>query len=213
MVKKLNELGAEAKHSKRGRPTVSKEKRQEMREKIAIATQQLFQAEGYHQISMRRIAREVGCSAMTLYKYYDSKLEILYTLWEDVFETIFGRVNAQEISKETPRKQLILLSSAYLNYWLENTEHYRLVYMTEGIKQPDVSTFVENPRVFDHYQVFANAIENASSATLSNEELVKKLNTMICFLQGIAHNHITISGYDWPSIEYLVDAAVKGVVD
>jgi len=213
MVKKIKELNAEAKLSKRGRPAISREKRQEMREKIAIATQQLFQAEGYRQISMRRIAREVGCSAMTLYKYYDSKLEILYTLWEDVFESIFDRINALEISEETPRKQLILLSSAYLNYWLENTEHYRLVYMTEGIKQLDVSTFVENPRVIDHYQVFAQAIEKTSSATLSNDELVQKLNTMICFLQGIAHNHITISGYDWPSIEYLVDAAVKGVVD
>ena len=198
---------------KRGRPAISEDKRREMREKIAASTQQLFQTEGYRQISMRRIAKEVGCSAMTLYKYYDAKIDILHTLWAGVFEEVFNGLDALEMAEESPRKQLTLLASAYVDYWLENSEHYRLVYMTEGVNQPDVSIFIENPDIVARYQVFGVAIMNASSKELTGDELRRKLDALICFLHGIAHNLITISGYDWPSTDYLIDVAIGGVID
>jgi len=198
---------------KLGRPPISDDKRREMREKIAASTQLLFQTEGYRQISMRRIAAEVGCSPMTLYKYYDAKIDILHTLWSEVFEIMFNRLDALELANESPRERLVCLTSAYVNYWLENPEHYRLVFMTEGVNQPDVSTFIANPNIVARYQVFLLAIANASSDQFSQDELKQKLDAMMCFLNGIAHNLITISQHDWPPINYLIDAAVRGILD
>lgn len=199
--------------TRRGRPAISDEKKRAMREKIATATQCLFQTEGYRQISMRRIAAEVGCSPMTLYKYYGSKIDILHTLWEGIFGELFDKLDSLDLNQAASHEQLILLSSGYVDYWLENTDHYRLVFMTEGVNQTDVSVFLENPNVADRYQVFAMPIAQASTAKSSDHELMQKLDALMCFLQGIAHNLITISGHSWPAGEYLVGAAVRGVLD
>jgi AcrR family transcriptional regulator len=198
---------------KPGRPPISDDKRREMREKIAASTQFLFQTEGYRQISMRRIAGEVGCSPMTLYKYYDAKVDILHTLWSDVFEVLFNRLDALELASESPRGRLSVLTSAYVSYWLENPEHYRLVFMTEGVNQPDVSSIIANPNIVARYEVFLLAIANASLAEISQDELKPKLDAMMCFLNGIAHSLITISQHDWPPLDYLIDAAMRGILD
>jgi AcrR family transcriptional regulator len=162
---------------------------------------------------MRRIAREVGCSPMTLYKYYNSKVDILHTLWANVFEDMFDRLDALALLGGSPPRQLTLLASGYVAYWLDNTEHYRLVFMTEGITQPDVNIFVATPVTASRYKVLMLAIINASPTELSQDELKQKLDTLICFLNGIAHNLITISGHDWPSTDHLIRAAIAGVFE
>ncbi len=202
-----------SKQRKRGRPSISADKRRQMRKKIASSTQHLFQTEGYRQISMRRIASEVGCSPMTLYKYYDAKIDILHTLWADVFNTVFDDLDTIHISQASARERLTLLATAYVDYWLNHTEHYRLVFMAEGVTQPDVSLFIESPDISARYEVFAVAIMQAISSEISQDLLKKKLDAMICFLHGIAHNLITISGYDWPSTDYLIEAAIGGVLN
>ena len=196
-----------------GRPAITESKKEDMRQKIASVTLNLFQTEGYRQISMRRVAREIGCSPMTLYKYYDAKVDILHTLWSNIFEALFSKLNALELKDNSPRQQLALLASTYVDYWLNNSEHYRLVFMTEGVNQPEVSIFVVQPDIAAHYDVFALAIINASPKQLQQDELKQKLDTIVCFLNGIAHNLITISGHDWPSREYLIEAAIRGVID
>jgi hypothetical protein len=150
---------------------------------------------------------------MTLYKYYDAKVDILHTLWANVFEAMFDKLDALALLEESPLKQLTLLASGYVAYWLDNTEHYRLVFMTEGVNQPEVNLFVANPNIATRYEVLALAIINASSKELSKDELKQKLDTMICFLNGIAHNLITISGHDWPSKDHLIGAAIACVVE
>jgi len=199
--------------TKRGRPAISNDKRREMREVIAASTKELFQNEGYRQISMRRIASEVGCSPMTLYKYYDSKIDILHTLWADVFKAVFNELNKLEIAKKSPREQLLQLATAYIQYWLDNSEHYRLVFMTEGVDQPEVGNFIEDPEIVAHYQVFAIAIMNASAEETPESELIRKNDALVCFMHGIAHNLITVSQYDWTPSDYLIEMAVRGTLD
>ncbi|MEL7111695.1 MAG: helix-turn-helix domain-containing protein, partial [Pseudomonadota bacterium] len=58
----------------RGRPRRSETQRQDMRDQIEQAAARLFQSEGYGAISMRRIAKAVGCSPMAIYAYFDNKV-------------------------------------------------------------------------------------------------------------------------------------------
>jgi len=144
-----------------GRPGISDKKKQQMREKIAASAKRLFQAEGYAHVSMRRIAKDVGCSPMTLYKYYDARIDILRTLWADVFRQVFDQLDALNFTDLAPREKLSLLATTYVYYWLNHTEQYRLVFMADGVTQPEVSIFVDNTEIVTRYQVFANAIMEA----------------------------------------------------
>lgn len=198
--------------TKLGRPSISDAKRRQMREKIASSAHGLFRAEGYGQVSMRRIANDVGCSPMTLYKYYDAKIDILKTLWADVIGELFDQLEAVDANGLTPQARLTLLASTYVDYWLDHSEHYRLVFIADGVTQPDVGLFLDNPEIVARYQVFAVAISE-TIGELSADALKLKLDSLICLLHGIAHNLITISGYQWSAAHDLVAHTMRAIID
>lgn len=192
-----------------GRPAISDAKRQRMRRDIADVAKRLFQKEGYAKISMRRIASEIGCSPMTLYKYYDAKVDVLRTLWADVFRELFDRLEA--VSNQDG--QLHGLGLTYVQYWLDHADYYRLVFISDGVTQSDVSVFLDSPELVERFAIFAQALSGEHSEDLGLDALKVKADAFICFLNGIAHNLITISGYQWSDPAVLVAMAVRAVTD
>jgi len=181
-----------------GRPVVSASKRARMRREIADIAKRLFQEDGYAKISIRRIASEMGCSPMTLYKYYPSKFDILRTLWADVFNDLFDQLEALPLTGE---RQLHDLGKTYVEYWLNHTEYYRLVFISDGVTQSDVSVFLDSPALVQRFTIFGEAFLTSCSEDVQIDEMKLKLDAYICFLNGIAHNAITISGYQWSDPE------------
>src|SRR3546814_16462450 len=59
----------------RGRPRRSIEREAELRARAIKAARELFAAEGFEAVSMRRIAQATGCGVMTLYRYFASRTE------------------------------------------------------------------------------------------------------------------------------------------
>jgi hypothetical protein len=53
----------------------------------------------------------------------------------------------------------------------------------------------------------------AGQIDLSPDTLKLKLDGLICILHGIAHNLITISGYDWSAASDLVEIATRTLID
>jgi AcrR family transcriptional regulator len=193
-----------------GRPAISDLKKNQMRRDIADIAKRLFQDEGFDTISLRRIANEMGCSPMTLYKYYDAKIDILRTLWGDVFAELFKQLEDAAQAKD---RQLLALGRAYVHYWLDHPEYYRLVFIADGVTQSDVTVFLEHPELVPRFDIFAHALIISNAGSLSEEELKQRLETFICFLNGIAHNLITISGYAWSDPDKMVARAVTAVLD
>lgn len=191
-----------------GRPAVSDLKRERMRREIANIATKLFQDEGYAKISIRRIASEMGCSPMTLYKYYPSKIDILRTLWADVFSDLFDHLEALP---PTGEGRLHGLGLMYVRYWLDHTEHYRLVFISDGVTQSDVSIFLDNPALVQRFSIFGQALSPYCSEDIEFGDLKVRYDAFICFLNGIAHNLITISGYQWSDPDRLVAMAVSAV--
>src|SRR3546814_13356128 len=69
----------------RGRPRRSIEREAELRARAIKAARELFAAEGFEAVSMRRIAQATGCGVMTLYSYFASRNEIMRHLWDHFF--------------------------------------------------------------------------------------------------------------------------------
>lgn len=195
--------------ARRGRPVATTEKIAAMKKAIANEARALFSADGYRAISMRRIAAGVGCTPMSLYSYYPGKIDILRQLWEELFEELFADLEFVANQITVPAERLRSVSLGYVNYWLENPEHYRMVFMTEGIFQPDVSVFVNQDRISGYYYLFHTLIEAVICA--KDETTILRAEALICALNGIAHNLITISGYKWSKPDQLVNAVVVGL--
>ncbi len=180
------------------------DQRAEMQTRITRVAEALFTREGYGKVSLRRIAKEIGCTPMALYSYYDSKLDILQSLWSGVFEQLFNGLAAIPKTGDAAT-HLSSLCTAYVSFWLERPDDYRLVFMAEGVTQPDVSLFLDTPEIITKYSLFQTAL-----ARLTGEEDAKlKLDFILSALHGMAHNQITMSGYDWSSPEAQVKLLLR----
>jgi len=187
-----------AKNVKRGRPEMSATQKAEMRSRISATARDLFKAEGFSKVSMRRIAKEIDCTPMALYRYYNSKIDLLRSLWGEVLSELFDLLDGLPTNSSSSTR-LLDLGTAYVGFWLDTPEYYRLVFMAEGVSQPDVSLFMDNPEIIAKYGIFIEAIQNANSLKLSDVELKLKSDFFLSTLPGIVHNHVTISGYLWSS--------------
>lgn len=196
-------LGKGAGSRTRGRPPLSEDQIREMRARITAVAGRLFRDDGYESVSMRRIASEIGCTPMSLYTYYDSKIDILRSLWTGIFADLFARVAG-------PNGSLLGTSRTYVRFWLDHPETYRLVFMSAGVTQSDVNLFIETSAASDGYAVFGRAL--AATTGRSDPGVAEHAQALICGLNGIAHSLITISGVPWAPADRLVEILVQGAV-
>ena len=69
------------------------------RERIREAAARLFASAGYAAVTMRAVAAEVGCSAMTPYRYFASKEHIFAVVRAEAFRRFRGAKSGEEGSR------------------------------------------------------------------------------------------------------------------
>lgn len=195
----------------RGRPTRSRQQIDDRRAHIAACALKLFQEEGYAAISMRRLAEEAGCTVRTLYQYYKRKIDILRDLWAQVFEELFDALDDIAARESNAVAKLNAIALGYVEFWLERRDRYFMVFMSSGVTQSDVSVFVRQDAALSRFAIFRDCLAKALAGA-SASELTLKSQVLLCALNGIAHNLITISAYPWSTPKKLVCGAVSGLL-
>jgi AcrR family transcriptional regulator len=196
----------------RGRPVLSPKQIADMRRRISGLARDLFQAEGYAQVSMRRLAAAAECSPMTLYQYFPAgKIDILRGIWESVFNELFDDLEPLARGRAAPLELLRRMCAAYVAWWLARPDHYRVVFMAEGVTQPDVSVFLQDSPVMQRFGVLLSLLAEVLGSSLSAEAAKVRADLLISALNGIVHSQITISGFAWTEPEVLARAAVDAV--
>src|SRR6186713_943052 len=76
----------------------TKERQQRERDRISeailTAARELFVAEGYRNVSIRKIAERIEYSPAAIYSYFASKDDIFYALAEEGFRRLDDRIRA-----------------------------------------------------------------------------------------------------------------------
>jgi AcrR family transcriptional regulator len=198
--------------ARRGRPARTPEQVAEMRAHIAACALDLFCEEGFEGISMRRLAHESGCTPMTLYKYFENKFEILGMLWADVLGDLFDRLDGLAAAESDPAVRLRAVAEGYVEFWLDHRDHYYLVFMSGGITQADVSSFMGDEVLMARFDVFRSCIAEALGERAEHEEIRVRSEVLVCGLNGIAQGLVTMSGYPWAAPKTLVLGVTSGVL-
>tara|TARA_A100000171_G_C2115724_1_gene137687 strand:- start:299 stop:940 length:642 start_codon:yes stop_codon:yes gene_type:complete len=196
----------------RGRPAHSSAQIADMRGHISACALRLFLEEGYAAISMRRLSQEAGCAVMTLYKYFESKIDILRSLWADVFDELFDELEKIAAREDAPETRLNTIALGYVSYWLKHREHYFMVFMSGGISQADVVGFISEGPSLARFEMLRINLDTALGGGTDAEILRLKTDLLLCMLNGIAHNLITINGYPWSDPADLVHQAISGLL-
>lgn len=103
-----------------------------LREKILDISRHYLFTEGYSSLSMRKIAKEVGASATSIYLYFENKDHLVHTLIEESVEELSVAIEdsaKREISTIDTFKAII---RGYVHFALHNSEKYQVIYMVRS---------------------------------------------------------------------------------
>lgn len=105
--------------------------KQEMKDLILETAMNLFIKEGFHNVSIRRIAENIEYSPGTIYLYFQDKDEILYALHNLAFEKLFKRQQTVATIKD-PLERLRKQGRLYVQFAQENPQYYDLMFIMRG---------------------------------------------------------------------------------
>jgi AcrR family transcriptional regulator len=87
----------------------------------------VFRARGYHQASIRDIARATGVSLAGLYYYFSSKEELLFLIQRHAFETILAAARDGLRSLTSPEERLRALIRLHLQFFLDHPNEMKVL--------------------------------------------------------------------------------------
>ena len=89
---------------------------------------ELYQQKDYDAVSMRGIAREMGCSPMMAYRYFENKEEVFTSLRATLFNRLADALEAVP-DHQSPVEHLRALGEAYAGFAHDQPHAYRLLYV------------------------------------------------------------------------------------
>ena len=202
--------------ARRGRPPRSAEEVDANRARIVAAARDLFAAEGYDGVSMRKVAARANCLPSTLYTLFPNKRQLLHHLWEGIFADLVAAME-QSHATSAPAERLTALCLTNIDFWLERPEDYRAIFLVEDrVQDSDAPYFVENVLALRLVAILQDAVVEAQQRGEigpGDPEAVR--DALLCGIQGVAYNLIAIPEFRWGDPERLkrttVEALVRGL--
>jgi AcrR family transcriptional regulator len=106
--------------------TLSPDDIKQFREAMRRVAENAFATRGAEGVTMRELARELGCSAMTPYRYFRDKDEILAMVRAAAFNRFAARLEAA--ARTAPETDHSVVSEAYVAFALDEPHAYRLMF-------------------------------------------------------------------------------------
>jgi AcrR family transcriptional regulator len=183
--------------------------REELRRRVLATAEGLFVADGYANVSMRKIAAAIEYSPTTLYRLFASKAEIMETLIAEGYLGVYQRY--QEVIARQAEDPLVTLRDiirAYVEFALANPRHYELWFSTSQIELVDGRLYMRHGQlVFKVFSVWLEHIEECKRRGLQGA-----LDTMATFqlIWGAVHGLISLRirhrGFPWLPLAQHLDA-------
>lgn len=105
---------------------------EDFRARLCDVAEPLFAARGAQGVSMRQIADALGVSAMTPYRYFDSREDILAAVRQRGFERFAEMLeHARENAADSRAARALAAGRAYVDFALANRHVYRLMFDME----------------------------------------------------------------------------------
>lgn len=186
----------------------------ELRRCAIDAALALFAAGGVDAVSMRAVALACNVTPMALYRYFDSKAELLLALWEHVLTGLVAALDAAEQPHAGAGERLRANVQAFIAHWEAHPEHFRLVYMSSGN-----AVMTNDPRVTG-VPVYRTLLDSAMRLTqafaveqgLPTERCALARDLRHALLVGYLHSRIVNLRYPWSDLDALRSAVVDSVL-
>ena len=184
------------------------EKRRNQMIKGAIT---LFKEKGFHKTTTREIAKEAGFSIGTLYEYIRTKEDVLFLVFEAIYEQVNERLEVTMDLKYPSIENLITAVTSYFQLMDEMQEEVVIMYQeVKSLKQETREYVLEKERemVGMLERVITTSlpheIEKQDAALLANNIFIQ--GQMWGFRRWMLQKRMTLEEYTDKQIHFLMQA-------
>lgn len=200
----------------------------ELRQVIMDAARRIFIAEGYDQVSMRRIADAIEYSPTAIYVHFKDKATLFAEIMRQDFDRLAGRFGKVATIAD-PIERIRALGLEYIRFGIENPQHYRLMFMTPTVvNDPALASHAEKrlkdrgDPTHDAYASLRGAVEDGLAAGrfrpgLADAELLSQ--TLWAGVHGVVSLEIAMHCDPWlqwrpirKRAALMVDALLRGLL-
>jgi AcrR family transcriptional regulator len=171
----------------------------DLRRDLLAAAEALFSEGGLEGVSVRKVAARVGVSAMTPYRYYADKAELLVGLWEWVMQGLLARMQEAVLRDADAALRVRNAADAFLSYWEDHPDRYRLVYMTERTTQRQEKSDFTARFVYSEILELAHDVtqDYAESLGADPRHVGTASDLRFTMLIGYLHTTLIVKRYPW----------------
>lgn len=175
------------------------------------AAREMFVAEGYQNVSMRRIADKIGYSATTIYLYFKDKNDLLHQICEQTFARLAQNIKAIQQLSDNPLEKLRSGLREYIHFGLKHPSQYEIVFITPLPVDMESDFEASNGRVaFDTMRTVIGECVEANLLKSDDIELLSQ--TLWAGIHGVTSLLIQHGGFPFVERERLVDSVIDTLI-
>jgi len=195
----------------------------ETRDKILDAARELFVAEGYEGVSMRKVADRIEYSPTAIYVHFADKNELFRELCHQDYARLAEVFQSSVMSTE-PLERLKQIGAIYIDFGMRYPNHYKFMFMTpHPPHEPDEvdREMIGNPEM-DAYAFLKWAVQQAIDSgcfppETRDADLISQ--TLWASVHGVISLHIAKGDdpwVDWRPLkdrsEMMLDITLRGLM-
>jgi len=150
--------------------------REDVRQRILAAARELFVAEGYRNVSIRKIAEKIEYSPAALYGYFPGKDDLFFALAEEGFHKLFEFTNPSDADVVHPLEAVRQGFLRYFQFSRKHPEYFELMFVDRSV-----------PRIGQHWEGFTfvndmiEAVCQLIQGAIDNGDFPASLDPQVAF--------------------------------
>jgi len=194
------------------RPRARRGEGDRLRQEIIDAGKRLlFETGNQEAVTVRAVAEAVGVSPPSIYLHFPDKDALIIAVCEDTFLALDEYIEKAAAGIDDVREQLRVRGKAYVQFGLENPEHYRILFMTRpATLKPE--TEIPAPAAFLHHIESVQRAQDAGVLRHDVDPMIAAL-TLWSGAHGITSLLIAKPNFPWPDVDMLIDSVLANLVE
>jgi len=135
----------------------------DLKNALIAAGIQTLSKEGVSGLSLRQVARRAGVSHAAPYAHFADKQALIAAISTEGYRKLYEKFSrVVEKFKDHPRRQLMEMAWAYMEFALNDTDHFKITLSGVIEKEKDYPAFVELTK--KSFALVVNTVENCQKA-------------------------------------------------
>ena len=192
-----------------------RKEKEDLRQEILDAARELFLADGYDNVSMRKVAKRISYSPTTIYLYFKDKTDLLHQVCEEAFRKLGEEIVRSQSLGDTSIEVLRQGMFAYVAFGLINPRHYEVVFISpkRGGSDGTDHSFDESmgKRAFE--LLSASVASCMDAGVIKRTDVATVSQTLWAGIHGVTSLLITHDGFPFVDRETLVASVVDTMIE